>query len=229
MELETMKTIWKKESEQHFQNNKIEQQKIQSLMNSKSQMTFAMIKRSLQFKSRTAGIIGTGALILAAFYFFGVIEEPLFVAPFLGVTETGVILFLMGLILCVTALANLLSYNRVKQFEQSSKSLKQMLSESVIILRNIIYLGIYSDAIFVPVLSVFIAYKWLFDAGLVWDIRLLYLVLIVSGAAILSYTIASRFMYQKHGGNLERLQGYLKELESGNSKPGHAGSPGDSL
>jgi len=219
MELETMKTIWKKESEEHFQNNQIEQEKIQSLMNSKSQMTFAKIKRSMQFKSGTAGIIGTGALILAAFYFFGVIEEPLSVAPFLSVTETGVILFLMGLIVCVTAVANLLSYNRVKQFEQSSKPLKKMLSESVTILRNIISLGIYSDAIFVPVFSGFIAYKWLFNDGLVSDIRLFYLVLIVSGAAVLSYFIASRFMYQKHGGNLERLRGNLKELDSGNGIP----------
>lgn len=219
MELETMKSIWIKENEDHFQKNKIEKEKIISLMKSKSQMTFAKIKRSTQLKSGTAGIIGTGTLILAVLFISGVIDEPLSVAPFLSVMETAVILFLMGLIVSVTAVVNLLSYNRIKQFERSSKPLKEMLSESVIIMRNIISLGIYSDAIFVPVFAGFIAYKWLFNNGLVWDIRLFYLVLIVSAAAMLSYTIASRLMHQKHGGHLERLRGYLNQLDSNIGNP----------
>lgn len=220
MDLEKMKTAWKKESEDHFQDEKIEPEEIQSLMKSKSQTTFAKIKRSMKFKSGTAGTIGAGTLIIAALYLSGVIDEPLvYFEPFLSAMETGVILLLMGLLLVVVSAANLLSYKRVNQFERSSKPLKQMIRESVVILRNIMSLSIYSDAIFVPIFAGFIAYKWLFEsAGLIWDIRLLYLALIVSATAILSHTIASRLMHQKHGGNLERLQGYLKELESANGE-----------
>jgi len=222
MELEVMKKNWQKKSENHFQKNNIELEEARSLMKSKSRMTFAKMKRSMKFKTGTAGTIGMGALILAALYLSGVIDEPLSVAPFLNAMETGIILLLMGLIVCIASVTNLLSYKRVKQFERSSKSLKQMLRESVDILRNVITLGIYSDAVFVPIFAGFIAYKWLFESsGLIWDIRLLYLALIVSVTAILSHGIASRLMYQKHGGNLKRLQGYLKELESLNGKSTH--------
>jgi hypothetical protein len=219
MELEQMKTIWKTESESHFSNQQIDKQTIGSVMKQQSHNTLAIIKRKMKFKVLKAGAFGLFAIILGFLFLFGVLDEPLSVAEFLTVNETGYILMLMGIVLGVVAVVNHLSYKRIHQFEKSSEPLKQTLNQTVDILLKVMSIGIYSDVIFVPLIAGFASYIWLFQRnGLALDSRLFYLALLTGGIAVLSYMIASRLMQKKHGDNLQRLKGYILELETFNEE-----------
>lgn len=219
MDLETMKTIWKKENEHQFAQQKVNPKTITNLMKQKSNTTFASMKRSMKFKTITSSLIGTGTIILAGSHLFSLVEESFFPMELLTITEAGTLFAIMGLVLITVAIANASGYKRISRFEQSSKPIKQMLEEGISILRRIISLDVYSDAIFVPIISGFAAYVWLFQReAFVFDIRVVYLLLIVGGTAALSHIIASRLSQIKHGGNLRRIQGYLNELELQNGE-----------
>lgn len=219
MELETLKKLWQEGDGPPFNTQTREKNHLESLMKNKSQSTFAKLKRSMRLKSATAGFLGIFALSVSVMQLLSIFNEPMVDFSFLSASEMGMIMALMGMVLLTVAAFNFTGYRRIARFERSARSLKAMLEESAGVLRRVMAIGVYSDAIFVPLIAGFVAYTWLFQRqGFVWDIRLAYLVLIVSGTALFSYFTANRLMRSKHGTHLSKILDYLKELNTSNGE-----------
>jgi len=214
MELETMKTFWKKESEDHFQNEKLEPEEIQSLMKSKSNTTLAQIKSTMRVKMWVAGISMIVALLLSAGQLLHWFSNPLFFSEILTLTEAGVIFLLMGGVIAAVMAGNIWNYLSINRFEQTSHNLRIRLLKTAEILKQVMRLGVYSDVVFIPLISGFIGYRWLYGSELfAFDIRFSYLVLLVVASSYGSYLIAGRLMKRKYGRELEQLKSYIRELD----------------
>ncbi|MDZ7771755.1 MAG: hypothetical protein U5K31_03300 [Balneolaceae bacterium] len=217
MELETLKTIWQEAGKSPYHGHTMDKDHIQSLMKKKSQTTFANIKRSMRLKAVAAGVIGTFVLAVSVVQLLAITEEPILDFSFLSAFEMGLVAAVMSMVVLTVAAVNFIGYRRITRFECSTRPLKAMLEESVVLLRRIMMIGVYSDAIFTPAIAGFVAYIWLFQRQeFAWDIRLIYLVMIMAGTAFFAYVTANWLMQGKHGSHLNKLQGYLKELKLSN-------------
>jgi len=109
---------------------------------------------------------------------------------------------------------NIWYYLRIKRFEQNSHNLRKQLQRTKHILTQVMRLGVYSDVVFVPLISGFIGFRWLYRSeSFTLDIQLGYLILLILATSYGAYLLATRLMKKKYGRELEQLQLYLHELE----------------
>jgi len=213
MKLQDLKSIWEDTTHRKQPEQSVTPQQIRSLINEKSNLTLAQIKRTMRTKMWVAGISMIVALLLSAGQLFNWFDEPLFFSEILTLTEAGLIFLLMGGIIATVAAGNIWIYRRLTRYEKSSSTLKDRLTGAVEMLKQVMHLGIYSDVIFVPLIAGFIGYRWLYGSEVfAIDIRLGYLTWLIMAFSYISYLLAERLMNKKYGQELAHLQSYLREL-----------------
>lgn len=211
MDLKQLKTMWE---DTNIHEKPVSARNIHIMIKKKSKTTLAQIKSTMRVKMWVAGVSMVIALALSAGQLFRWFSEPLFFSGILSLTEAGIIFLVMGLVIATVMAGNIWYYLRIKRFEQTSHNLRKQLQQTTHILTHIMRLEVYSDVVFVPLISGFIGFRWLYGTeSFTIDIQFGYLILLMAATSYGAYLLANRLMKKKYGRELEQLQSYLRELE----------------
>jgi magnesium-transporting ATPase (P-type) len=214
MELEELKTLWKVESEKEVSTHHVNLDEVRGVIARKSQSTITDVKKTMKLKVAVTGIT---SIICLATVFFGLTEslsENLMLDKFMNTTQMVIMYSILGISLGIIAVFNFFNHIRITDFERSVLPIKETIQHVAKIIKGAMNLGTYSDLIVSPFIFAFVGYVFFYrEEVFQFDIRVFYLILVYVGGLAFSYVINKFAMQKRFGDDLDRLKGYLKELE----------------
>jgi uncharacterized membrane protein len=218
MELDQLKTVWKKTTEREVEGYFVSKEEVQRLIGKRSNTTISQIKRKIRNKVFMAG--GIGLLLLAFASYVFIAEEPLFdffvsfSDPSLNL-EMGTFYLVFGLVICFISVFNAFSYRKILKIEKRKSDLKSSIKNILAILQNAIRVKIYSDTLVVPgTVLVLVLIDLISGIGIFPSVTVL--LLFVSGAVVLaafSWFMAKYSQNKRYGSQIRALKECLEELE----------------
>ena len=218
MELDQLKTVWKKTTDHEVEGYFVSKKEVQRLIGKRSNTTISQIKRKIRNKVFLAGGIGLLLLTFASYVFMA--EEPVFdlfesfsdpVPNF----EVGIFYLVFGLVICFISLFNAFSYRKILNIEKRKSDLKSSIQNILVILQNAIRVKIYSDTLVVPgTVLVLVLIDLIRGIGIFPNTTIL--LLFVLGAVVfatLSYFITKYSQNKRYGSQIRALKECLEELE----------------
>ncbi len=214
MELQDLSTIWEEESAKNA-NTHYEMEEITASIRKKSGLTSARLQRKIILKSRMAIVIGLGAMIMSPLFVLD--EGDYLLDNLLSPIEMTVFAFLMGAITMVIGIHARISSKQIERLRSASGDLKSSLSQTTAVLQRVIRANIYSDAVGVPFFLTWLLYAALYEGSpIVFDFRLLLLVLVPVVVFRLNVILGRWFQAHRFGKYIEDLQACIHDLEIGN-------------
>ena len=212
MELEELKVLWKEEVEKEVSSHRVDVDRIRGVITRKSQSTIADLKRKLIFKVAMTGILSLFCFATVLFDLTEALSEGLM--GFMNSSQVAIIYSILGVSLIIISVFNFFNHVRITDFERSVLPTKETIQHVAKIIKGAMNLGTYSDLIVSPLIFGFVGYVFFFrDEVFQFDIRLIYVLLIYAGGLTFSYFSNRYAMKKRFGNDLERLKGYLKELD----------------
>lgn len=213
MELEELKVLWKQEAEKEVSSHRVNVDEIRGVITRKSQSTIADLKRTLKFKVAVTGLAGLMCLAMVIFNVTEELSEGLM--SFMSASQVAIIYSILGVSLIIISVFNFFNHIRITDFERSVLPTKETIQHVAKIIKGAMNLGTYSDLIVSPVIFAFVGYVFFFGQEVFqFDIRVLYVLLVYAGGLTFSYFTNRYAMQKRFGNDLDRLKGYLKELEA---------------
>ncbi len=220
MEINDLKTIWKKASDQQVQGYWVSKDDVKAMVKKKSKASIADVTRQLKQKVRMSSVISLVALVIGITNLLEFDSKDEFILD--GVLSRyqygSMMIFLAAVILAISIHARI-RYRQIKSLENTSDPLRVTLTKTKEIFGKVIKAGTLSDAIVNPILILFaMAVKLYSDTGFALDSRLL-LMLGVGGAFyFLFYQLGKFMMNRKFGRFITALNDRLAELEATDSE-----------
>jgi len=218
MELEQLKTVWKKSTERDVEGYFVSKEEVQRLIGKRSNTTISQIKRMIRNKVFMAG--GIGLLLLAFASYVFITEERVFdffisISDSVSYWKMGTFYLVFGLVICFISVFNAFIYRRILNIEKRKSDLKSSIINILAILQNAIRVKIYSDTLIVPG-TVLVLFMIDLIRGIGIFPNATILLLFVSGAvvfAVFSYFMAKYSQTKRYGSQIRALQECLEELE----------------
>lgn len=218
MELEQLKTVWKKTTARESEGYFVSDEEVQRLIGKRSNTTISKVKRKIKIKVFMAGGIG---LLLLAFASYVFIAEDRVFDFFVSFSDTasnlemGTFYLVFGLVVCFISLFNAFSYRKILKIEKRKSDLKSSIKNILAILQNAIRVKIYSDTLVVPcTVLVLIIIDLIRGIGIFPNATIL--LLFVLGAVVFatfSYFLAKYSQNKRYGSQIRALEECLEELE----------------
>jgi len=213
MELEELKTLWKKETEKEVSAHQLTMDEVRGVITRKSQSTIAKLKRTLKFKVAITGLSGLFCLVMVISDLTHVLGETMLLDQFMNPNQLTVIYTTLGVSLAIISIFNLLNHIRITDFERSSLPIKETIDHVTKIIKGAKNLGTYSDLIVSPVIFAFVGYVFFYEQEVFQlDIRMMYVAMIYVAGLIFSYFTNRYAMQKRFGDDLDQLKEYQKEL-----------------
>lgn len=213
MELEELKVLWKQEAEKEVSSHRVNVDEIRGVITRKSQSTIADLKRTLKFKVAVTGLAGLMCLGMVIFNVTDELSEGLM--SFMSASQVAIIYSILGVSLIIISVFNFFNHVRITDFERSVLPTKETIQHVAKIIKGAMNLGTYSDLIVSPVIFAFVGYVFFYGQEVFqFDVRVLYVLLVYAGGLTFSYFTNRYAMQKRFGNDLDRLKGYLKELEA---------------
>jgi ABC-type transport system involved in cytochrome c biogenesis permease subunit len=218
MELEQLKTVWKKTTEREVEGYFVSKKEVQRLIGKRSNTTIFQIKRKIRNKVFMAGGIGLMLLAFAAYLFTA--EEQVFelFESFVDPTsnlEMGAFYLVFGLVICFISIFNAFSYRKILKIENRKSDLKSTIQSILAILQKAIKVKIYSDTLVIPgtILSL-VLIDLISSIGIFPNTNILLVFVLGSVVfATLSYFITTYGQSKRYGSQIRALEDCLTELE----------------
>jgi hypothetical protein len=218
MELEQLKTVWKKTTKHEVEGYFVSKEELQRLIGKRSYTTISQIKRKIRNKVFMAG--GIGLLLLAFASYALVTKEPVldffeFISDPKPNLEVGIFYLIFGLVICFISVFNAFSYRKILNIEKRESDLKSSINSILAIVKKAMEVKVYSDSLVVPgtVLALIII-DLVHGIGLFPNVTTL--LLFVLGAiafTAFSYFITRYSQNKRYGSQILALEECLQELE----------------
>ncbi len=212
MDLDQLKSVWKKTSGEMGEGYFISEESMKKLIQKKSNTTIAKVKRQMKQKVGYAGTISILMLMFSVWAFNRV--EPLF--DKVSNIEAGIFYLIFGLVIAFISLFNLYSFRKIMEIERFESDLKTSITSVIKILKSAMNAKIFSDTFVLPfTVTVLSVVAYIRGIGAFTNPKLVLISLIVSiGMGILSYFISKRGQCSRYERQMEALEESLKELEA---------------
>lgn len=218
MELEQLKTVWKKTTEREVEGYFVNKDEVQQLIRKRSNTTISQIKRKIRNKIFMSG--GIGLLLLAFASYVFIAKESVF--DFFGsITnsepnlEVGIFYLVFGLVICFISVFNAFSYNKILNIEKRKRDLKSSITNILAILQNAMKVKVYSDSLVVPGTVLALVFIDLIRGiGLFPNVTTLLLFVLATIVFTTFFYFISKYSQNKrYGSQIRALEECLNELE----------------
>ena len=218
MELEQLKTVWKKKTDREVEGYFVSKEEVQRLIGKRSNTTISQIKRKIRNKIFMSASIGLLLLAFASYVFIA--EERIF-DFFVSFSdpasnfEMGTFYLVFGLVICFISVFNAFSYRKILTIEKRNSDLKSSIKNILAIVQNAMQVKVYSDTLVVPgTVLVLVMIDLIRGIGIFPNVTIL--LLFVLGAvvfAMFSYFMAKYSQSKRYGSQIRALEECLEELE----------------
>ncbi|NAS30276.1 hypothetical protein GTQ40_04785 [Flavobacteriaceae bacterium R38] len=213
MELLELKSIWKKAIKQQVDTPNLTAEEVHMLINKKSNTAISKIKREMKFKIWFMGILGVLGMVMSVILLFVGKEEHLLESIFNSV-EISVIYFLMSVVIFIFSRRIKTTRDKIREYQRTSLDLKTAIEDVLVLMKKIIKLAVTIAGIMTPFFVVWITYTYLYEERVfVFDIRVLYLLIILIVSHKLFSFLETRVQRKKYGKYIDTLKQCLDELE----------------
>ena len=215
MEISDLKSVWKKANDQHKSGFWVSEHDVKALIKKKSKATISDVERQLKQKILMSSVIGLIALVIGIGNLFSLdTGGNFFFDEGMTSVEYGSMLIVMSVSILTISVHAQIRYKQVRRFVKSTNSLKAALTITRGIFKKIISFGIWSDTLFTPLVLAFIVTLKLYKgAPFQFDERLIYLLLIVGGSALIFNRLGKYLMNKRFGRFVNAIDDRLEELE----------------
>ncbi len=213
MDLIDLKNIWTEVIEEDKSFYSISEEDIKKVISKKSKTLFSKIIGELRPKRWFMGIIGSLTVVLSSVYLIGSGENYLLSDVF-SRYEMTLFTFLLGIVILILFINIERSYRKFKTFQESAPDLKSALDTSVILLRGIQKLAIFSDVSTLPIIiGLFTFRKQYGDEPFVWDERVGYVALSILLSFLFLFLLSRTMQKRKFGKYIQQAEQHLAALE----------------
>lgn len=218
MELDQLKTVWKKTTDHEVEGYFVSKEEVQRLIGKRSNTTISQVKRKIRNKIIMSGSIGLLLLAFATYVFIA--EDRVFdfyvsFADKASNLEMGTFYLVFGLVICFISVFNAFSYRKILKIEKQKSDLKSSIKSILAILHTAIKVKTYSDTLVVPgTVLVLMIIDLIRGIGIFPNATVL--LLFVLGAlvfATFSYFMAKYGQNKRYGRQIRALEECLDELE----------------
>ncbi len=215
MELQELKSVWTKVVDEEHTKYEFDQNKVQKMIQKKSNTILAKIERQLKYKRRFCGIIGSFAILLSPVHFFSKEGSINIFGNVLSSLEIFSITLLFGLALIILYIHLNLSYKKIKTQRVTSESLKITLKKVNNLLNRVMNLTIILDTTIVPCVAFLILYRLFFkDQFFVFDGRVLYIVLGTTITFLFIRYVSKRQQEERLGAFINNLKDCISDIDA---------------
>lgn len=216
MEVNDLKTIWKKANDQDKSGYWVSDRDVKALIKKKSKAVIADVERQLKQKILMSSIIGLIALAIGieSLFNFDPGHGFLFVEGMTSV-EYGVMMIVMSASVITVSIHARIRHKQVRSYVESANSLKTALITTRNIFKKVISFGIWSDTLITPLVVTFIvALKLYKEVPFAFDERIIYLLVAASISAFIFSRLGKYLMNRRFGRFVNALDDRLEELEA---------------
>ncbi len=208
MELLELQLAWQSWSDQDIQNYRVDETVISQSLTKQSQSEIALIKRAMRIKFFVGGLAALTAIGLSLFSWIKPVELDF--SP----VEASALFAVLALSIMIMLSFNYRAFLGLQKVQASSLDLKSSLSQVIRLIRNVMNINVYSDALMTPVLVVWITYANISTRGeFLWNKHGWILAGLALGLFCFSYFFQRYTQQLKFGRYVDRLQSYLDTLE----------------
>lgn len=214
MDLEHLKSVWQKTSNELGKGYFISEESMRELIQKKSNTAIAKVKRQMKQKVFYAGSI---SVFMLGFSILAFNREELFFNKISNI-ETGIFYLIFGLVVAFISIFNAYSYRKVTQIEHYETDLTTSIKSVIKILKRAMNAKIFSDTFVMPfTIIVLTLVANVRGIGAFTSPKLIIISLLVSaGLGLLSYFLSKRGQCSRYEGQLNALEDSLRELEEKN-------------
>ena len=215
MEINDLKTIWKKANDQNRSGYWVSDLDIKALIKKKSKAAIADVERQLKQKILMSSIVGliAFAIGLGSLLNFDSGDGFLFVDGMTSV-EYGIMMIVMSASIITISIHARIRYKQVRNYAESANSLKLTLVTTKSIFKKVISFGIWSDTLITPLVMTFIVTMKLYkDVPFAFDERIIYLLVVAALSVLIFSRLGKYLMNRKFGPFLNAINDRLGELE----------------
>lgn len=211
MELEQLKSVWEKTSNELGQGYFISEESIRELIQKKSNTAISKVKRQMRKKVFYAGSI---SVFMLGFSILAFNKDELFFDKVSNL-ETGIFYLIFGLVIAFISVFNAFSYKKINQIEQYESDLKSSIKSVIKVLNSAMNAKIFSDTFVLPFTILVLAIvAYVKGIGAFTSPKLILFSLFVSIIiGLFSYFFSKRGQCSRYERQLNTLEDSLKELE----------------
>ncbi|GAB5408364.1 MAG: hypothetical protein BalsKO_07290 [Balneolaceae bacterium] len=211
MELEHLKSVWEKTSNEFGEGYFISEESMRELIQKKSNTAISKVKRQMKQKVFYSGSIAVFMMGFSVLSFTKV--ELLF--DKVSNLETGIFYLIFGLVIAFISIFNAYSYRKIHQIEQYESDLKSSIKNVIKILNSAMNAKIFSDTFVLPFTILVLAIvAYVRGIGAFTSPKLILVSLLVSVImGLLSYFLSKRGQCSRYERQLNALEETLKELD----------------
>ncbi len=215
MELELLKKVWQKTTNEQKEGYFISKQEIQKLIKKRSTVAVSEIKRGVRNKVFMAGGIGFLMILFSIFLFNE--KEPVYTSlDKFHNTELAILYFIFGLILFFISLFNAVSYRKIAAIEKQNENLKSSIRSILHIIEGAVRVKVYSNAFVLPLtILAIVVVSFIRGSGLFSEP--LSLIAAIAGSitfGFFSYILTKKQQEKRYGAQMNVLEESLNELDS---------------
>lgn len=216
MEVNDLKTIWKKANDQDRSGYWVSDRDVKALIKKKSKATISDVERQLKQKILMSSIVGLIAFAIGieSLFNFSSGHDFLFVEGMTSI-EYGAMMIAMSASVITISVHARIRYKQVRNYVASADSLKTALITTKNIFKKVISFGIWSDTLITPLVLAFIVTLKLYkEVPFAFDERILYLLVAVSVSAFGFSRLGKYLMNRRFGRFVSAIDDRLEELEA---------------
>ena len=216
MEINDLKTIWKKANDRQEQGYWISTEELRAMIHKKSQVTIAKAKSELKQKTFKSAGIGILTLVIGVVMtFFMDPEEDFMFDRIMSVSQYGTMMLVMSATILGISVHTRIRYVQIQKLEEFDQPITTFLSKVNALFGKLMKAGTFSDSLVTPLIMSTIAYMALYkDSAFHWDIRVVYLVGVYIISLGVFYKLSLRFMKKRYGRFIQAVNGHLEELDT---------------
>tara|TARA_R110000868_G_scaffold304437_7_gene565041 strand:+ start:11829 stop:12473 length:645 start_codon:yes stop_codon:yes gene_type:complete len=211
MELEQLKNVWQKTSNELGEGYFISEEGIRELIKQKSNTAISKVKRQMKQKVLYAGTI---SVFMLGFSILAFNREELLFDKITNI-ETGIFYLIFGLVIAFISIFNFYSYRKVIKIEEYESDLKTSINSVIKILSGAIKAKIFSDTFVLPfTILILTIVSYVRGIGAFTNPKFIVYSLIASLLlGLLSYFLSKRGQCSRYEKQMNALEESLKELE----------------
>ena len=214
MDLDQLKSVWKKTSGELGEGYFISEEGMRELLKKKSNTAISKVKRQMKQKVRYAGTISILMFMFSIWAFNR--EEPLF--DKVSNIEAGIFYLIFGFVIAFISLFNLYSYRKVLKIEHYESDLKTSVSSVIKVLKSAMNAKIFSDTFVLPFTVIVLTIAaYIRGVGAFTNPKIIVYSLLISVClGFLSYFLSKRGQCSRYERQMEALEESLREFEDQN-------------
>jgi len=215
MEINDLKTIWKKANDQDRSGYWVSDRDVKALIKKKSKAAIADVERQLKQKILMSSVVGLIALAIGIVNLFNFSSGHVFLSV-KGMTpgEYGAMMIVMSASIITISVHARIRYKQVCSYVESANSLKTALVTTRNIFKKVISFGIWSDTLITPLVVTFIVILKLYkEVPFAFDERIIYLLVAASVSAFIFSRLGKYLMNRRFGRFVNAINDRLEELD----------------